>query len=363
MTATMKEVAERAGVSVITVSRVVNEIGCVRAETRARVRAAIEELGYIPNQVASSLRSRRTRSIALMLPTIANSFWTTIARGVEDEAEARGYSVFLCNTDDDQAKERRYFEVLLRNRVDGVAIVPSYGSSPYLETLQQRQMPLVQIHRKLDGVQADVVRADSYGGTFALTESLVAAAARCIAYIGGPLLSPGRDRLAGYRDAIARAGMTDDSALIRTGDADPGTGYRLVRELMSTANGFDAVVIANSRMAVGAIHALAVLGRRIPDDVAIGAYHDIATPDTYSSPLDAYSPYITTATQPAYDMGRLSVRRLFERIGGTTDPIEEFLLPIRIMLPTLAVPGHPPSERSGTASLVQPEAPTVAAVQ
>src|SRR5262249_46351466 len=146
--------------------------------TRDRVRAAITELRYIPNQLASSLRSRQTRSIALMLPTIANSFWTTIARGAEDEAEARGYSVFLCNTDFDDAKEGRYFEALLRNRVDGIVIVPSEASGPRLRILQQRQMPFVQIHHKLDNVEADVVRSDSYGGALPLTTSLVGAAAR-----------------------------------------------------------------------------------------------------------------------------------------------------------------------------------------
>ncbi len=336
----MKDVAKRAGVSVITVSRVVNETGYVQAETRARVRAAINELHYIPNQMASSLRSRQTRSIALMLPTIANSFWTTIARGAEDEAEARGYSVFLCNTDYDDAKERRYFEVLLRNRVDGIVIVPSHGSGAHLRTLQQRQMPFVQIHHKLDDVEADAVRSDGYSGAAALTRSLIEAGARRIAYIGGPLsMSPGRDRLAGYGDEIARAGIARDDALIKIGHADPGAGYRLVGELAGAATVFDAVVIANSRMAVGAIQALTEIGRRIPDDIAIAAYYDIATVDTYSSALDVYAPYITTATQPAYDMGRLSVRRLFDRISGLAAPVEDLLLPTRISHPSRAVRG------------------------
>lgn len=340
MAITMKDVAKHAGVSTITVSRVVNETGYVKTETRERVRAAIAALDFIPNQMASSLRSRQTRSIALMLPTIANSFWTTIARGVEDEAEARGYSVFLCNTDYDDAKEGRYFEALLRNRVDGIAIVPSEASGPRLRTLQQRQMPFVQIHHKLDDVEADVVRSDSYGGAFALTTSLIGAAARRIAYVGGPpAMSPGRDRLMGYRDAIAQAGMTNDHALIKTSNASQDSGYRLVGELAHAGVDFDAMVIANSRMAVGAIQALTERGRHIPDTVAIAAYYDIATLDTYSSSLDVYAPYITTATQPAYEMGRLSVRRLFERICGKDNPIEDVLLPTRIVCPTLTVAG------------------------
>jgi LacI family transcriptional regulator len=231
--------------------------------------------------------------------------------------------------------------------VDGIVIVPSEASGPRLRTLQQRQMPFVQIHHKLDDIEADVVRSDSYGGAFALTKSLIDAVARRIAYVGGPLsMSPGRDRLAGYRDAIAQTGIPNDAALIKTDSADPDSGYRLISELAHAGADFDAIVIANSRMAVGAIRALTEIGRRIPEDVAIAAYYDIATLDVYSSALDVYSPYITTATQPAYDMGRLSVRRLFERIFGAAESVEDLILPTRIALPTLTVPGVYATERS-----------------
>jgi LacI family transcriptional regulator len=361
MTVTMRDVAKRAGVSVITVSRVVNESGYVQAETRARVRAAIQALHYIPNQMASSLRSRQTRSIALMLPTIANSFWTTIARGVEDEAEARGYSVFLCNTDYDDAKEGRYFEALLRNRVDGIAIVPSEASGPRLRTLQQRQMPLVQIHHKLDDVEADVVRSDSYGAAVALTQSLIDAGARHIAYIGGPLsMSPGRNRLDGFRAALTCAAIADEPDRIKIGNADPNMGYRLVTELTHAGTPIDAVMIANSRMAVGAIRALTELGKRIPEEIAIAAYYDIATLDIYSSALDVYSPVITTAIQPAYDMGRLSVRRLFERIGGMAGPSDDLILPTRIVPPAAPVPGAHNVERLRMPHPVPQDVPVVA---
>jgi LacI family transcriptional regulator len=364
MTVTMKDVARRAGVSVITVSRVVNETGYVQADTRARVRAAIETLQYIPNQMASSLRSRQTRSIALMLPTIANSFWTTIARGAEDEAEERGYSVFLCNTDYDDAKERRYFEALLRNRVDGIAIVPSAASGPHLHMLQQRRMPFVQIHHKLDDIEADVVRSDGYGAAAALTESLIEVGARRVAYIGGRLsMSTGRTRLEGYRHAIARAGMTDDAALFRTGDTNPDSGYLLVGELARAGANFDALLVANSRMAVGAIRALTELGKRIPDDVAIAAYYDIAMLDTYSSSLDLYSPHIITATQPAYDMGRLSVRRLFARICGNSDPVVDMLLPVRIVRPASSLSGSPTMDILRPPPLVEHAASSVSAAQ
>ncbi len=123
MAPTIKDVAKRAGVSVITVSRVINAAEYVRAETQARVLAAIEELQYVPNQMASSLRSRQNDTLALVVPDIATTFWTAMARGAEDEAWAKGFSLFLCNTDDDPAKEERYIENLLRRRVARIAIV------------------------------------------------------------------------------------------------------------------------------------------------------------------------------------------------------------------------------------------------
>jgi LacI family transcriptional regulator len=332
MPTTMRDVAKRAGVSIITVSRVINETSYVREETQARVRAAIEELQYVPNQIASSLRSRQTKALALLLPTITNSFWTNIARGAEDEAEAYGYSLFLCNTDDDSDKEERYFDVLVRNRVGGILIVPSPLSTPRLHRLQQRQMPFVQIHRKLENIDSDVVRADGYGGVVALTEYLISAGHRRIAYVGGWLtMSIGQERLAGYEYALARAGITVDQSLVKvdrslvkTDGYGQQSGYSLVRDLLQSAVKPDAMVIGNSRLAIGALNALREADMRVPQDVAVASFYDI-------SALDNFSPFMITAIQPAYDMGRRGIRRLFARIADPALATEELVLPNRIM--------------------------------
>lgn len=324
MAATMKDVAARAGVSVITVSRVVNGTGYVNAETRARVHAAIEELQFVPNRMASSLRARRTKTLALLLPTIANTFWTTIARGVEDEGEAHGYSVFLCNTDDEPAKEARYIEVLLGRRVDGIAIVPSATSDAQMTRAQQRRMPLVQLHRRLPGVAADSVRADNGGGTAALTTRLLAAGHRRVAYVGGsPTISPTRDCISGYETALQRAGVAIEPALVRLGRLAPQTGYDLTADLLRAAPIPDAICIGNSRLAIGALRAIEEAGLRVPDDLEVAAFYDIAA-------LDCYSTHLITAAQPAYDIGRLGTRRLLERIAGLQDPPEDLVLPVPI---------------------------------
>lgn len=322
---TMKDVAKRAGVSTITVSRVVNSTGYVHPSTRAKVRAVIAELHYIPNQMASSLRSRQTSILALILPTITNSFWTTITRGAEDEAEARGYSIFLCNTDDDPSKEARYLEALLRHRVDGVVIVPTASSAGTLHRLQRHQMAFVQLHRKIEGIESDVVRGDSRGGAFALTRHLLDSGRRQIAYVGGPLSTfTGRDRLAGYEEALARAGIERDPALVKIGTYRQQTGYELVKELLQPPARPEAVFIANSTLAIGALHALTEAGIRMPRDIAVASYYDIPA-------LDDYSPFMTTAIQPAYEIGRLGVSRLLARIAGTPDAMREIILPNRIL--------------------------------
>lgn len=324
MASTIKDVAKRAGVSPITVSRVVNGMGYVHPATRAKVQAAIDELQYIPNRTASNLRSRQTDTLALVLPDITNSFWTTIARGVEDEAWAGGYGVFLCNTDDDPAKEERYLDILLRRRVEGVTIIPTPGSVALLRRLRQRGMQLVVLHRQMAELDVDSVRGDSRGGAFALTAHLLDAGRRRVAYVGGPLVfSSGRERLAGYQAALRAAGLEPDPALVAVGEYSQRTGHRLVAELLRAGEPPEALFIGNSRLALGALRALADAGLRVPRDMAVAAFYDIAA-------LDDYAPLMTTAVQPAYDIGRLGARLLLARIAGKSAPGEEHLLPNRI---------------------------------
>ncbi len=340
MTITIKDVARRAGVSLITVSRVINGANNVRPDTRARVQAAITDLQFIPNQMASNLRSRQSNTLALLLPTISDPFWTTIARGVEDEAESRGYSVFLCNTDNDVRKESRYFDALLGYRVAGVITVPASESESQLHLLHEHRMPFVQIHRKVEGIEADVVRGDSYGGALALTTHLLNTGGRRIAYVGGPrTLLNSRDRLVGYEDALRSAGVAVDPVLIRMGTFQQQTGYAIVRELLHSGVHPDAIFIANSTLAVGALHALIEAGLRIPRDILVASYYDNAA-------LDDFSPFMSTAIQPTYEMGQLSVRRLFAHIAGDVLPPEDLILPNRIM-----IRGVSPADRASDTEL------------
>jgi LacI family transcriptional regulator len=220
--ATINDVARRAGVSPVTVSRVLNNSGSVSPSTRHKVEQAIQELGYVPSGLARSLRSRQTRALALILPDISNAFWTTVARGVEDVAQSRGYSVLLCNTDESLAKQSHYLQVVVGQRVDGVIIAPADSDAQHLVELRRRDIPTVVVDRRLTGWNPDTVIGDSISGARALVQHLIRLGHRRIAMITGPKsASTAVDRAAGYCLALMEAGLPVDPALVRFGDYRP----------------------------------------------------------------------------------------------------------------------------------------------
>ena len=170
---TIRDVARLAGVAPITVSRVINQSGYIREETEERVKAAIAQLGYVPNSLARSLRSRQTSMLALVLTDITNPFWTTLARGVEDAASDAGFNLILCNTDESVEEQERYIHVLLQKQVDGILLVPAHTQPESIQFIQRQKVPVVILDRGVPGAHADVVRCDSVGGAYQLTRLLV----------------------------------------------------------------------------------------------------------------------------------------------------------------------------------------------
>ncbi len=324
---TITDVARRAGVSPVTVSRVMNGAPNVNPATRAKVEQAIAELGYLPSTVARSLRSKRTRSLALLLPDITNTFWTTVARGVEDTAQTLGYTVFVCNTDEDCQKQQRYLELAVSQRVDGVLIAPCQRDAAALRLLRERGVPTVVIDRRIEGWDVDTVHGDSVGGARALVQHLIALGHRRIAVISGPATtSTAEDRVAGYRQAFAEAGLPVDDSLIRRGAFRACAGEELARSLLAEAAGLTAVFAANNAIALGAIDAVTATGRRIPQDIAVVAFDDF---------VDASHlfPFLTVAVQPAYELGCEAARLLLERLAGTSSaPPQHIVLPCRLVV-------------------------------
>ncbi len=326
---TISDVAKRAGVSPVTVSRVINDLGNVSPATRARVGAAIQELGYVPSGVAQSLRSKRTRSLALIVPDIQNSFWTTVARGVEDAAQSKGYSVFLCNTDENPAKQRRYLEVVIGQRVDGVIIAPYDSDAANLAPLRDREIATVVIDRHIEGWDADTVNSDSIAGARALTQHLLGLGHQRIAIITGPATTTtAADRVRGYRLALNEAGLTPDEQLIKYGEFRSAVGERLTHEVLDAGLAPTAIFAANNVIAIGVIAALEKRGLRVPHDIAVVCFDDL--PNT-----SLLFPFFTVAAQPVYEVGVNAAQLLFSRLEA-----EAPLRPRHVVLPTRLVIRH-----------------------
>lgn len=326
---TISDVARHAGVSPVTVSRVINRVGNVNPDTQQRVEEAVAALGYVPSAAARSLRSKRTHTLALIVSDIQNVFWTTVARGVEDITHSRGYSVFLCNTDDDAAKQRRYLEVVIRQRVDGVIIAPYSSDADELKELRVRNVPTVVIDRAVSGWDIDSVRGDSLGGAYALVNHLLTLGHRRIAMLAGPVITTtAADRVAGYRLALARAGIEEDEALVCFGEYKASAGEQMTAQLLESGARPTAIFAANNAIAMGVIAELGHRGLRIPQDMALVSFDDL--PDT-----SRLFPFLTVVVQPAYEMGVSAAQMLFDRVGAI-----ETLPPRHLVLPTQLIIRH-----------------------
>ncbi|HEX9015403.1 MAG TPA: LacI family DNA-binding transcriptional regulator, partial [Chloroflexota bacterium] len=336
--ATIADVANRAGVSTMTVSRVVNRSGYISRETRERVEKAIIELGYVPNALARSLRVKQTRTIALVLTDISNPFFTTIARGAEDVASQRGFSVMLCNSDESEAKEIEYLNILLQKQVDGVLLVPARGSKESLLVLQSHGVPVVVVDRLIGDADVDMVRADTELGAYELTRHLLDLGHRRIAALTGPRgVSTAMDRVAGFQRAMSEAGLPGGEQSILFGDFTQASGYLMAQEALAGPSAPSAIFAANNFIAIGAFRAVRKAGLRVPGDVSLAAMDD--------EPPALADPFLTVASQPAYEMGRTAADLLLSRLSGEA-PIE----PREIVLPTgLIVRGSTASPRRGGA--------------
>lgn len=325
--ATIHDVAKLAGVSAVTVSRVLNSSNRVSPATQARVQRAIEELSYVPSVAARSLRSRQTFTLALIVPDINNTFWTTVARGVEDAAQGKGYSVFLCNSDEDPTKQQRYLDVVISQQVDGVIIAPYDAEADNLERLRRRNIPVVVVDRDIDDWEVDTVRGDSVAGARALVRHLIGLGHQRIAVVTGPPnTTTAIDRVVGYHLALSEAGIAVDPALIRFGEYRSSSGERQTDALLRTAQPPTAIFAANNTIAMGVIDAVGRHGLRIPHDIALVSFDDL--PDA-----SHLFPFLTVASQPVYDLGVNAAQLLLSRLAADEElPARQVVLPTRVVI-------------------------------
>jgi len=363
---TITDVAQRAGVSTMTVSRVVNNSGYSSREARARVEAAIAELGYVPNALARQLRSRRTKTLALVVSDISNPFFTTIARGVEDVAVRHGFSVMFCDTDESGKEEAQYLLMLIERQVDGVLLVPARSSGASFRLLLAHRMPVVVLDRRVAARKFDSVRCDSEAGAHALIRHLIELGHRRIAVLTGRrTISTSVDRVAGCRRALREAGLELDDELVRYGDFNFGSpnrtdGHRMVREVLaSTSTPPTAIFAANNFIAFGAIRALREADLRVPEDMSVVAFDDL--PAEWVA-----DPFLTVAVQPAYEIGHRAATMLLDRIAG--DGVargEDVVLPFQLVIRQSSAPPRLADETTGISAspavphpLREPRSPT-----
>jgi len=306
---TIRDVARHAGVSPMTVSRVINRSPSVSSTTRSRVEQSIAELGYIPSRLARGLSAQRTGTLALIVPDVANPFFTLIVRGSEDVARRAGYRLLLCDTRADLDVEREVIDELIAHRVEGILIAPvSDRSRDHLRRLSRFAVPFVLVDRTIPGVDADTVLGDSAGGAQHLVEHLIALGHRRIAMITeSDAVSTARDRRRGYEAALSAAGFGVDAELVVEGSVDPEGGRGGMRRLLGLERPPTAVFTVNNLVALGAIEAVREAGREVPDDIALVCFDDI----DYASRLH---PFLTVMEQPAETFGTLGTQLLLERI-------------------------------------------------
>jgi LacI family transcriptional regulator len=317
---TMSDVAREAGVSLMTVSRVVNDKGEISAATRQRVLDVIEKLNYRPSSIARGLVTQRTGTLGLVVPDISNPFFSDVARGAEQEAYAEGYNVFLCNTEEDTQRELAVLQSLEEKRVDGVVLCSSRLGHDELRVALADHPAVVLVNLRLDEEHVGMVLLDDETGGRMATQHLLQAGHRTVGFLAGPPTSQsGRQRAKGYHAALAAAGLPHNSDWVRHCSPMVTGGQEAARELLNDHPELSALFCYNDLVAVGALQACADLGHRVPDDLAVVGFDDI--------PLAALvTPPLTTCRVPRYELGLHSMRLLLDHISDCPGECKEVVL-------------------------------------
>ena len=306
--ATIRDVAQLAGVSTATVSHVLNNTRAVSEITRERVVAAMEELGYQPNAVARSLRVNETLTIGLILPDVELPFFAWVAKCIEKVASDLGYNIILCNSGWSLNRELQYLENLQTRRVDGLICISVGLTNEHVAPLLKRHMPVVWFEEaRIEGI-SDAVLIDNVKGAYEATMHLIMQGHRrigCILGYGQATVTS--DRLSGYQQALREAGLPFDHALLCTGDYEAPSGLRGARQLLDLAEPPSAIFAFNDMMALGALQVAHELHLRVPDQLALIGFDGI--------PLTEFmSPSLSTVRQPIPEMSRIAIDLLLDRI-------------------------------------------------
>jgi LacI family repressor for deo operon, udp, cdd, tsx, nupC, and nupG len=303
--ARIKEVARLASVSTATVSRALASPGLVSPETRSRVMEAVAKVGYVPNPAARTLRSRKTHMVLVVLPDLSNIFFSQVLRGIEEALFAAGYGMIIGDLNGAAEKERRFADFAAAGQVDGVMLL-----NGHLFGEAELGVPVVALCEAIEGADIPQIEVENRKGARAMTEHLARLGHRAIGYVTGPTDNVlERERFAGYREGLERAGLAFDPGLVWEGDWKLETGAEIGRRILSEDKRQSAVFCSNDEMAIGLLRAFASAGVRVPEDISVAGFDDIE----YAAMT---SPALTTIRQPRRDIGREGASALLELLGG-----------------------------------------------
>ncbi len=325
MAASIKDVAKEAGVSIATVSRVLNEINVVNEDTKQKVKDAIKKLAYRPNIVARSLKTQKTKTIGIVIPDISSQIYAEIVRGAEDVSNIYNYNVILCNTDLDTEKEMEYLRVLKEKMVDGIIYMSSSLEEGIINLIKELEIATVLVETSDKNNVFPSVTLDNKKAAHEAVTYLVKNGNRKIAYIGAhaDVFNASALRYYGYKAALDENGLYEDKNLVHFGALKAKDGYEAINHMLDTSK-FDAVFCGNDEIAMGVINALRDNGIKVPDDVDVMGFDNIPT-------ASIFYPKITTIEQPLYDMGSVGMRMLIKIINKKKVEQEHYILDYKLI--------------------------------
>ena len=326
MAASIKDVAREAGVSIATVSRVLNDIDVVNEDTKKKVKDAIKKLSYRPNIVARSLKTQKSSTIGIIIPDISNQFYPEIVRGCEDVANIYNYNIMLCNSDLDLDKEMESLRILKEKMIDGVIYMSNSVDQNVIDLIKELEMPVVLVETTdADGIFPSVT-IDNVVAAADAVKYLINKGNKNIAYVGTSLekVNALSKRYTGYLSALDEMGIELNKDLIYIGGVKPKDGYAGINAILDTGAKVDAVFCASDEIAMCVINALRDRNISVPGDVDVMGFNDI-----YSASV--FYPKLTTIAQPMYDMGSVSMRMLIKSINNLEVEEKHFVLPYRLV--------------------------------
>lgn len=310
---TIEDVAKLAGVSIATVSRVINNLGGVREETKKKIKNAIEELNYIPNQVARSMVKKKTKTIGVIIPDIRNPFFPLLVSGIEQSAREKGYFTMLSNTNESVDIEIETLKIFQERGVDGLIVTTADENGKHLKEIIESGIPIVAVDRQIKQFEIDTVLVGNYDGAYQATRHLIYQGHKEIAIICGPLnTTPGLERFNGYKRALQDYNLEINSKWILQGDFRESSGYELTKKLFKTSDHIPtAIFSSNNLMTLGCIKAIQDMGLCIGKDISLVGFDDIEV-------ATFINPKLTVISRPMEKLGEVAFELLYERMSNKT---------------------------------------------